>query len=195
MKIYVEGGGDSPDLNKACRSGFGKLFERAGLAGRMPRVVVCGSRAETIKDFCTATGRAQQGEFVCLLVDSEAPIKEDASPWAVLDWQQPAGTSDESAHLMVQCMEAWFLADTRAVELFFGRNFRGNALPKRSDVEKIPKRDVFTALERASMGRYRKGRLSFDLLGTLNPAKLAAASPYAARLFDTLRRKAQGPRA
>jgi hypothetical protein len=59
VKIYVEGGGDSPDLNKACRSGFGKLFERAGLAGRMPRVVVCGSRAETIKDFhgpCAAGG-------------------------------------------------------------------------------------------------------------------------------------------
>lgn len=190
MKIYVEGGGDSRDLHKACRNGFGKLIEKGGLAGRMPRVVACGSRAETFKDFCTAAGRSQPGEFVCLLVDSENPVELNTSPWAVLEWAQPAGTSDDNAHLMVQCMEAWFLADPEAVERFFGRHFRGNALPTRTDVENIPKGDVFMVLERASMGRYRKGRLSFDLLATLNPDKLAAASPYAARLFDTLRRKA-----
>jgi Domain of unknown function (DUF4276) len=189
VKIYVEGGGDSRDLNRACRNGFGKLFEKAGLAGRMPRVVVCGSRAETIKDFSTAAGRVQSGEFVCLLVDSEEPVVENTSPWAVLKCHRPAGTTDENAHLMVECMESWFLAHPEAVERFFGRNFRSNALPKRTDVEKIPKRDVFAALQRASMGQYRKGRLAFELLATLDPDKISA-SPYAARFFDTLRRKA-----
>jgi hypothetical protein len=166
----------------------------------MPRVVACGSRTEAFKKFCIAVRNAAPDEFMCILVDSEDSLEGTASPWAFLrkrqadQWPQPAGTSDDNAHLMVQCMEAWFLADPEAVERFFGRQFRGDALPKRRDVENIPKSDLFTSLESASNGQYRKGKRSgeqsFKLLATLNPDKLAAASPYAARLFDTLRRKA-----
>lgn len=43
MKIYVEGGGDSKELKTRCRRGFSNFFEKAGLKGRMPRVVACGS--------------------------------------------------------------------------------------------------------------------------------------------------------
>jgi hypothetical protein len=94
-------------------------------------------------------------------------------------------------------MENWFLADPGKVEAFFGLD--ANALARRTDVEKISKRDVFAALERVThrctKGRYDKARHSFGLLATLDHERLAASSPYARRLFDTLRRKAQGPEA
>lgn len=205
IKVYVEGGGDGAALRTACRKGFSKLFERAGLAGRMPRVVACGTRAAAFDDFRTAVRRAGPEEFVCLLVDSEDPVREDTSPWVFLStrqadgWEQPAGTSEDHAHLMVQCMEAWFLADPDVVEHFFGQGFRRNALPNRTDVEKIVKREVLAALEGAThacatKGPYRKGRHSFELLAMLDPARVAT-SPYAGRLFETLRRKTQGPTA
>lgn len=202
IKLYVEGGGDDNDaLRTACRGGFSKLLAKTGLGGRMPRIVACGSRSETFKKFCIAARSAEPDEFMCLLVDSEEPVEDNMLPWAFLRarqadrWEQPVGTAEESAHLMVQCMEAWFLADPEAVQRFFGQGFRHNALPNRTGVEKIPKRDLLTALEGATRGcatkgQYHKGRHSFDLLATLDHERVAAASPYAARLFNTLRRKA-----
>lgn len=204
IKLYVEGGGDDSEaLRVACRRGFRILLENAKLAGGMPRIVACGSRSEAFKKFCIAARTAAPDEFMFLLVDSEDPVEDNTLPWAFLRarqadrWEQPVGTTEESAHLMVQCMEAWFLADPEAVQRFFGQGFRRNALPNRMDVEKIPKRDLFTALEGATRGcatkgQYHKGRHSFELLATLDHERVAASSPFARRLFDTLRRKAQG---
>lgn len=195
-KVYVEGGGDSHALRAACRKGFSTLFDRAGLHGRMPRIVAAGSRAEAFKRFCTALLNAAPREFVCLLVDSEAPVAANTSPWALLG-NQPAGADDDNAHLMVQCMEAWFLADQQALERFFGQGFRRNALPNRTDVETIPKRDIFAVIESATCAcvtkdPYRKGTHSFEVLALLDPEKVAGASPYARRLFETLKLKTQG---
>lgn len=195
-KVYVEGGGTANVLRSACREGFSALFEKAGLRGRMPRVVVSGSRAEAFKRFCTAFQSSAPDEFICLLVDSEGPVAGGAFPWTLLG-NRPPGAVDENAHLMVQCMESWFLADGEALERFFAQGFRRNALPNRTDVENIPKRDVFAALEGATSacipkGQYRKGAHSFEVLAMLDPEKVAQASPYARRLFDTLKQKTQG---
>jgi len=67
VKIYVEGGGDSAALKTACREGFSKFLSKAGLAGRMARVVACGSRADAFDSFLTAV---RSGEVAILLVDS-----------------------------------------------------------------------------------------------------------------------------
>jgi hypothetical protein len=179
------------------------LLDRAGLRGHMPGIVACGSRTEAFKDFCTALRTAAPGEFVCLLVDSEDPVKPNTSAWAFLgtrqadQWKRPQGANDDNAHLMVQCMETWFLADGDALEGFFGQGFRRSALPNRTDVENIPKRDIFSAIERATSacvpkGQYRKGAHSFEVLAMLDPEKVANGSPYARRLFDTLKNKTQG---
>lgn len=202
IKVYVEGGGTGHALRTACHRGFRALFERAGLPGRMLNIDAGGSRAETFKDFCRALRSAEPDEFLCLLVDSEDPVDGNKSPWAFLrerqadQWAKPPAVSDDNAHLMVQCMESWFLADPGAVERFF--KLDRNALPRRTEPERTPKRDVFATLERAThactKGSYQKARHSFALLATLDPDKVSA-SPYARRLFDTLRRRAQGPEA
>ena len=95
---------------------------------------------------------------------------------------------------MVQCMEAWFLADKDCLATYYGNDFNQNALPARLDIEKIPKNDVLNGLKNAtrsgvSKGEYEKGQHSFDILALIDPDKVIAASPYAKRLVDTLKAK------
>ena len=107
VKIYVEGGGDSKDLRTRCRKGFSSFFEKANLAGRMPRVIACGGRDAAFDKFRTAFGARKAEEFIVLLVDSENPVADDAGPWKHLagrdGWHMPDAATDENAHLMVQC--------------------------------------------------------------------------------------------
>ena len=129
-----------------------------------------------------------------LLIDSEDGIAETDNPWehvAKLDnWSRPSSASDKSLHFMVQCMEAWFVADKEALRDYFGARFNARNLPRRSDTEKIAKVDLHSALKKATRNcgkrRYDKGRHSFDVLERLDPRKVAAASPYAKRLLQTL---------
>ena len=199
LVVYVEGGGDSKALRTECRKGFRQFFEKTGLKGRMPTISACGSRGKAYGDFCHARKRVKSDKFIALLVDSEGPVAEGSDAWSHLKardkWDRPEGATVDSAHLMVQCMEAWFLADKDALAEFFGVGFNRNALPARPDVENIHKADIGQGLNRATRrcapkGAYRKGRHSFAVLAELNPEKVTAASPHAKRLVDTLLTKA-----
>ncbi len=161
----------------------------------MPRVVACGSRQRAYDQFCAAIDEAETDSFIVLLVDSETAVAASDSPWEHLKkrdkWAQPSAAEDDSAQLMVQCMEAWFVADRRSLGAYFGKDFKAAALPARDDVEAIAKGDLERTLERAtkscSKGSYNKGRHSFELLGCLDPSKVMNSSCHARRLIDTLR--------
>ena len=197
VKIYVEGGGDASALKRECRRGFSEFFRKAGLEGRMPQVVACGSRDNAFDDFRTAVRRAAGDQFTLLLVDSEEGVAMSDSPWDHVSkrdrWTRPARAGAESLCLMVQCMEAWFVADKDSLKAYYGQGFDLRRLPRRPEVEKIPKADLYAALDRATRnctkGKYRraKGRHSFSILATVDPSKVAAASPHASRLLQTLR--------
>ena len=177
-----------------CRKAFRAFFRKAGLEGNLPKVFACGSRQETYKDFCNALDAAQDDEFVVLLVDSEGPVAEGAEPWLHLksrdSWDKPAGAMDENAHLMVQLMETWFLADRAALASYFGNGFNENSLPRQVEVEHVAKQDIERGLNMATRqckrGRYHKGRHSFGILAELSPRKVTEASPHARRLMDAL---------
>ena len=200
-RVYVEGGGSgNKALQVKCRSAFSEFFRKAGLAGRLPKVISGGGRKQTYDDFCTALRDPKNDAFTVLLVDSEAPVAEGVGPWTHLrnrrddGWNRPADATDEHAHLMVQCMEAWFLADLQTLSRVFGNGFRPSALPRRADIEQIPKRDLLRGLENAARDSrtrrgYKKGRDSFELLEELDPEKVTAASPHAKRLVDVLKAK------
>ena len=198
VKVYVEGGGDAKDLRTKCRRGFSSFFEKANLAGRMPQIIACGGRETAFDKFRIALGSRKAEEFVVLLVDSEDPVAENSGSWQHLagrdEWDRPQGATDQNAHLMVQCMEAWFLADREVLAAYFGPNFDRNALPDRRDIEDIAKDDVFNGLKNATRrckkGVYGKGSHSFDILERITPAKIGALSPHAECLIDTLREKA-----
>ena len=166
--------------------------------GTTPSVKACGGRHQTYKDFCAELNEADPDQFTVLLVDSEDPVAEGHSPWQHLrdrdGWQQPPNADDDSAHLMVQVMEAWFLADKDELAKYFGADFNENSLPANPNIEAITKTDVLSDLESATRqckkGRYSKGSHSFDILASIDPNKVANASPHARQLIDTLKAKA-----
>ena len=91
---------------------------------------------------------------------------------------------------MVQVMETWFLADREALRNYFGAGFRENALKAWPKLEDVPKSTVLEALERATAScrtPYSKGRVSFEVLARVAPARVEAACPHAKALLDELR--------
>ena len=195
--VYVEGGGDSSALHSRCREGFRKLLEKAGFLGKMPTVKSCGSRRAAYDGFCAdLMGKGvEPSEFPVLLVDSEAPVESLA--WEHLrsrdGWVKPTGAQDDHAHLMVQCMETWILADHKAVKDFFGQGFREGSLPPLNDLEQRSKGAVQESLVNASRDcgprrKYEKGKRSFELLAQLDPGKLECL-PHFSRLIAVLRKK------
>ena len=195
IKIYVEGGSKG-NLAEQCREGFRLFFEHAGLTGRMPRVVACGSRHKAFKAFQIALKSSSSNVFPILLVDSEGPVTE--TPWQHVlhrvgdEWKNPDGANDTQLHFMTQVMESWFLADRAELKAYFGFEFKESKLPKGQDLEAIPKQQVFDGLKAATKecGRdktYHKGRHSFEILGKISPQMVADASPHAKRFIAQLK--------
>ena len=105
--------------------------------------------------------------------------------------EKPAAAKDGQCHLMVQIMESWFLADKKTLAKYFGKGFNEGALPKREDIEAIPKADVLKGLENATRqtetkGTYSKGSHSFEILALIDPKLVRRSSPYADRLLVVL---------
>ena len=190
VQLFVEGGGNTRALRAACRNGFRKFIENAGLADNMPQIVPCGPRGDAYNDFRTAHAA---GEAVMLLVDAEEPVTTQG-PWQHLNqsdgWTVPPGATDDQCHLMVQAMESWFLADVSALQEFYGQGFRPQDLPANPNIENVSKPDVLNRLAQATRatkkGSYKKGNNSFEILGKLDPAKVRAASYYAGRFINAL---------
>ena len=103
VRLYVEGGGDSKKLRVQCRRGFRKFIEKAGLKGRMPRIVACGGRQRAYDGFTTALDAGNSTPM--LLVDAERPVT-DASAWEHLrkrdGWPRPGRAHENQCHLMAQ---------------------------------------------------------------------------------------------
>ena len=110
-------------------------------------------------------------------------------------WDIPAGSTDTDCHLMVQCMETWFLADHPVLSAFFNPGFRSNDLPAAvNPTESVAKADVYNALKLATReckrnASYGKGAHSFKLLAAIEPTKVMAASPWAKRFIECLKAK------
>lgn len=206
MKIYVEGGGDSKTLRTACRAGFSEFLKKTGLAGKMPKPVACGSRQNAYDSFCTAL---KSGEKALLLVDSESPVADEYQretpekwkPWQHLKnregdkWDKPEQAEDKDCHLMVQCMETWFLADRECLKSFFGQGFHSKSLPAKENLtESIAKEQISQALAKASnkcktKSPYGKAEHSFKILALISPEQVMAASPWAKRFIDIIKEK------
>ncbi len=166
----------------------------------MPRVVAGGSRRQAFDLFRTALKNAGSDEFVVLLVDAEEPVVEGNGVWSHLEnrdgWGIPQGAEEENAHLMVQCMESWFLADKEILAAFFGEGFKPNALPANPRIEQISKQEVLEGLKRATRscgkgGGYGKSQHSFRILALLDPDNVIHASPHAAHLIDAMRNRVE----
>ena len=191
--LYVEGGGDGRSLRGRFREGWREFFRSAGVGSRV-KIVRGGGREQTFRRFAMAAVSAGANGPALLLVDSEGPVVADHAAWRHLaardGWTRPGGVGDDQAFLMVQVMETWFLADRDALRAYFGDGFREKAIRDWPDLESVPKATVFDVLDRATVAcrqNYAKGRVSFELLARIDPARVEAACLHARALLDRLR--------
>lgn len=194
VKVYVEGGGDNKDSIKRCKEGFARYCERIAPANRRPVIVACGGRQQAFDRFCTAIRIAEGGDICVLLVDAEASVTA-ALPAQHLHerdgWDFP-GLIRHKVFLMVQAMEAWFLADRQLLDAFYNGGFLSNSLPGNPNIEAIRKEDLEPRLKHASRptktkGEYQKVKHGFALLALIDPEKVEKASTHAKHFNDFLR--------
>lgn len=197
IRIYIEGGGESNDTKARLRRGFSSFFKELVQVAQSKKIkwniTLCGSRNNAFRDFKNALA-AHPDAFVILLVDSEAPVVKQ-SPWEHLksrdNWDAPAGVDETHCYLMVQTMEAWFMADIETLKKFYGQGFKENAIPKKSNVETIEKDLLEPRLKEASRdtkskGEYQKIQHASKLLEMLEVDKVRKASLECDRIFKTL---------
>lgn len=194
--VYAEGGGEGA-LAAEMRQAFAEFLGKTALgAARRPRVVPCGSRTDALHSFTTAI---KQGRNALLLVDSEVPVAGLDQPWAHLaksdGWPTPESADDRDCHLMVQCMETWFLADWRSLSSFYGQGFN-EKLKRPLGVESVSKQEVLNLLARATKdcktkakSSYIKANHSFKLMSLVSAEAVCAASPWARRFVEELLRR------
>ena len=196
--IYIEGaasGDNSKAMKIVCQKAFNQLLLKMGFQGRMPRLTACGGRGNAFNRFTTAHSRANAGDFIAMLVDSEDPVENVEETWRHLQsrdqWKKPAGAVDEQALLMTRCMETWIVVDRNTLKQHYGDNLQENALPSLDNLENIEPHDLEKKLCHATRNCtnvYAKGRRSFDLLAKLNPAALQRL-PSFARIARILNQK------
>jgi len=191
--VFVEGGGPSAKAQTAtaCRKAFRLFFEKVLGDRPKPRIVASGSRGEAYHDFCRSL-ESDPDTIPILLVDSEDPVPAGKTARAHLrdrdQWTK--AMPDEQVHLMVQCMEAWFLADKPALTQYYGHEFKESSLPANPNIEEIPKGDVMSGLDQGSRatskGPYHKTKHGFDILERIDPNAVRRRSPHADALFTVL---------
>jgi hypothetical protein len=205
VRIYIEGGGDSKDQKTSLRIGFSQFFNqffekfqaktKIIICGH-PKIIICGTRSHAFRDFKNAL-KSHPDAFNVLLVDAEAPVTKN-SPWEHLkfrdNWDKPTGVDDDNCHLMVQTMEAWFIADIETLRAYYKQGFQESGIPKTRNVETIHKEGTNNKLERilktatanTIKKEYHKINHASELLGRIDANKVCQASPYCDRLFKTL---------
>jgi hypothetical protein len=204
IAVYIEGGGNTAEQKAELRQGFDALFasEKSKARGKRGslKFICCGGRQQAYEAFINSL-TVNPTAMNALLVDSETPIapvpanKAEDAKARIAHLQQKDGTAGrgqgdgwelgnvppERVHLMVQCMEAWIVADPDALEAFYRQNFKRDSLPKRPDLEQEPKADLSEKLKNATKdtqkGEYGKIKHASKLLLAIDPVKVAERCP------------------
>lgn len=200
IRIYIEGDtkqkGKNADI--ALREGFhhffGELIEKAREQNIKFRIITCGSKFITFKDFLNAV-KSYQDSFIAFLIDSDDAVGENETAKSFLQKQNTSWhwqtVKEEQCFLMAQVMESWFFADIDTLEKYYGQDFNRRALRQNKNVERIAKSDVENGLANATKntqkGEYHKTKHGAKILELINPQKVREAAPHCERLFKTIK--------
>ena len=188
------------DNAEAFRRGWQSFFNKAGIDSQMLEIAVGGGQQEAFALFNSQLNRYAEHEETepkpLLLVDSEEPVASGHTVWEHLQTrlqhrlQRPANADDQSAFMMVQAMETWFIADSLALQRFFDSSLDTSVFQNLSPLETILKEDSLDMLRQATLRcrrHYSKGRRSYGILAEIDPKIVAAACPHADQLLQYLR--------
>jgi len=107
------------------------------------------------------------------------------------NWKPARAVGENSVCWMVQCMEAWFLADRNGLHSVFGERLKVRSLPGGADVETITHPDVL--LKNATRGSggspYHKGIHAGKLLARLDPESVRKGARNFQRLINVVSEK------
>ena len=110
-------------------------------------------------------------------------------------WDANAAPDDGQLNFMVQAMEAWFIADPRALSRHFGNGFAVGRLPNPQNAESISPNGLTDSINQALRGiggrrrkKYDKVRDGARLLALIDEATVRRNCPAFGRLTDFLSR-------
>lgn len=159
----------------------------------MPRLFACGGRDSAFDDFRRALRGSSTGEYVGLLIDSEAPLADLEATWDHLKsrdgWERPTGAADDQVLFMTTCMETWIVADREALQQLYGAELQESALPPLVNLEERDRHRIQDSLIRATRkcsNSYVKGKRSYQVLAALRPDVLENHLPSFARALRIL---------
>ena len=145
VRVFVEGGGNQNRTKTACRKAFRVFFDKLLGDRQKPRIVASGSRDEAYRDFTRSL--SDGSTFALLLVDSEDAVPAGMKAGDHLrnrdGWTNPL--PDGQVHLMVQCMEAWFLADKDALRRYL--RYQDSTAPLCQGVSELKRSQKLTSFE------------------------------------------------
>lgn len=192
IRIYFEGGGQTAEGKAQLRQGMDSFLAPLKNLAREHRhrwqLIPCEGREQTWDAYSHAL-RVHPDAINLLLVDSEDPVTapDPKQHLAQRDGWPTGGLDVNRVHLMAQCMETWIVADPDALAKHYDRGFNANSLPRRQNLEAVPKVQVYSALENATRqtrkGAYSKIRHAAAILPKLDANKVKDRCPYAQRLF------------
>lgn len=162
------------------------FFEKAGLKGRLPKVVAAGGRGDAYELFAERVAKKDLKDFVVPLVDSEVPLLEK-DVWVHLakrpgdEWEKPPRASADDCHLMVVMMETWFLACPAAIKTVL-KTDPVKAIPEKN-LEDIDKADIEKLFRKWG---YEKGAYSTKLIEAIDPKAVRDRCDSTIRFLDHL---------
>jgi hypothetical protein len=197
IALYVEGGGDSAQQKAELRQGLDALLKSQKQAAQNKRLgwktIPCGGREQAFDAFCHALQTTGGDTLVILLVDAEAPVDPESQHDEMRNAQvrvrhlrqrdgwNLSNIDPKRIHLMVQCMEAWLVADPESLSAFYGKGFQLRRIPSRLNLEDEPKQDLQNKLKIATRktqkGEYHKIKHASKLLQLIDPVKVEKRCP------------------
>jgi hypothetical protein len=199
IRLYIEGGGSEEATKRQLRRGFhrflGEINTEARRKGISFKPITCGSQNETFEIFSRALVEHPKA-INLLLVDSDRPVSTSRLGHIRTHFKRHwKGLGEDRCHLMVQVMEAWFLADLQVLKSFYSQGFNENTLPKSGDVETVPKdtllADLKVATRRSRKGEYDKIEHASKLLAMIRSEVVRKASRHCDCLFKALEEAVQ----
>lgn len=183
--LIVEGGGNrqvDANLRDAIDLFVAPLKTRVRNANRRWRTIPGYGRDDAYQEFLDRTKNNPES-LVVLLVDSEGTMDALPAKWVARLQEEPR------LFFMVQCFEAWIVADAQGLEAGLP-GLKAGRLPKRPPEECSPeelRRDLQAATQDCGWGPYKKKHGPL-LLALVRPEVVAKQCPSARAFLDRLNR-------